>query len=152
MKVFVKTPYFKQQNCAVCVLAGNHASLWFHSFSAYWLPSKCLVGCQHIDLWSWMPALFWYPYHRWVVQFLCILITQGGWRCETTNTVKIAVHSAMGCCTATTMALTSIKQEFHGVNFLKFKRKVSVKSGHYREGAEDDVNSLYWRRKNQKIY
>ena len=27
-------------------------------------------------------------------------------------TVKIAVHSAKGCCTATTMALTSIKQGF----------------------------------------
>ena len=27
------------------------------------------------------------------------------------NMVKIAVHSAKGCCTATTMALTSIKQK-----------------------------------------
>ena len=26
--------------------------------------------------------------------------------------VKIAMHSAKGCCTATTMALTSIKQKF----------------------------------------
>ena len=29
----------------------------------------------------------------------------------TIHTVKIAVHSAKGCCTATTMALTSINQK-----------------------------------------
>ena len=28
-----------------------------------WLRSKCLVCCQHIDLWSWMRALSWSPYH-----------------------------------------------------------------------------------------
>ena len=30
---------------------------------------------------------------------------------DNTHTVKIAVHSAEGCCTATTMVLTSIKQK-----------------------------------------
>ena len=36
----------------------------------------------------------------------------GRWGCSIIHTVKIAVHSAKGCCTATTMALTSIKQKF----------------------------------------
>ena len=31
------------------------------------------------------------------------------------HTVKIAVHSAEGCCTATTMALTSSKQKIIGI-------------------------------------
>ena len=74
------------------------------SLLAYWLRSKRWVCCQHIYLWSWMRA-FWYPFHRWAMQVLCIVTAQGGGRCYTIHTVKIAVHSAEGCCTATTMPL-----------------------------------------------
>ena len=76
---------------------------WCFHFSAYWPRSKCFVCCQIIDFWSWMRALCWYPFHCWSVQVLCIVTAQ------TIQTVKIAVHSAKSCCTATTMALTSIK-------------------------------------------
>ena len=42
----------------------------------------------------------------------CVLVAaQGGERCLTIHKVKIAVHSAKGCCTATPMALTSIQQK-----------------------------------------
>ena len=43
-----------------------------YCFSAYWLRSKCLVCCQHIDFWCWIRAPFWYPFHRWSVQ-VCVL-------------------------------------------------------------------------------
>ena len=79
-------------------------------FSAYWLKSKCWVCCQHSYLWSWMRA-FWCPLRRWPVQVLCVVTAQGGGPCWTILMVKIAVHSAEGCCTATTMALTSSKQK-----------------------------------------
>ena len=46
------------------------------------------------------------------------------------NTVKIAVHSAEGCCTATTMALTSSKQ-----NYRKLVRKFFVNKGFAKSGA-----------------
>ena len=41
---------------------------------------------------------------------LCIATAQGGEWCKKMRTVKTVVHSAEGRCTATTMALTSIKQ------------------------------------------
>ena len=44
-------------------------------------------------------------------QVWCIVTAQGGGRCLTICTVKIAVHFAMGCCTVTAIALTSIKQK-----------------------------------------
>ena len=44
------------------------AHAW-NRFSGLCLRSKCLVCCQHIHLWSWMQALFWYPFHRWPVLY-----------------------------------------------------------------------------------
>ena len=52
-------------------------SLRIHSFLAYWLRSKCLVCCLHIDLWSWMGARFWNPFHCWSVQVLRIVTAHG---------------------------------------------------------------------------
>ena len=97
------------------------------SFPSFWLTSKCLVCCQHIHSWSgmweliwyiiyvgfvycWMQALFWYPFHCWAVQVLYIVTKQGGGRCYTIHSVKIAVNFAKICCAATTMALTSVKR------------------------------------------
>ena len=62
-----------------------------------------LVPCQHIDLWIWMWALSWNHFHCLFLRVLCIVPAQGGGRCSPIHTVKIAVHSAEGCCTATTM-------------------------------------------------
>ena len=45
------------------------------------------------------------------MQVLCIVTAQRGGRCSIIHMVKIAEHSAKGCCKATTMALTSIKQK-----------------------------------------
>ena len=49
-----------------------------YCFSAYWLSSKCWVCCQYIYLWSWMRALSWYPFHRWIVQVVSCHCT-GRW-------------------------------------------------------------------------
>ena len=103
----VKPPFSK---CSECMLITPKCA---ERVSDYWLRSKCWVCCQHIYLWSWMRA-FWYPFHRWAVQVLCVVTAQGGGRCWTIHTVKIAVHSAESCCTASTMALTSSKQKFMG--------------------------------------
>ena len=46
------------------------------------------------------------------MQVLCIVAAQGGVRCSTIHTVKIVVHSTKDCCTASTVALTSIEQGF----------------------------------------
>ena len=54
-------PSIKIQHTAARMLLHNTQVF---SFSAYWLRSKCWVCCQHIYLWSWMRALFWYPFHR----------------------------------------------------------------------------------------
>ena len=48
-------------------------------------------------------ALFWYLFCWWTVQVLCFVTAQGGGRCWQS-------HTAKGCCTATNMALTSIKR------------------------------------------
>ena len=72
--------------------------------SAYWLRLQCLVCCQHFDLWSWLRALYWYPFHRWAVQVLCIVTAQGDGR-------SILLEGCYTPCTATTMARTSIKQK-----------------------------------------
>ena len=61
---------------------------WVSRFSSYWLRPKHLVCCQHIDLWSWMQALFWNPFCCWSVQVLCIVTAQGGGQCSTMHTVK----------------------------------------------------------------
>ena len=80
---------------------------------AYWLRSQCLACCKHINFWSWLRAVFvTVSYRCWSVQILrIILAAQGDGRCQTIHTVKIAVPYSEGCCTATTMAITSIKQK-----------------------------------------
>ena len=45
------------------------------------------------------------------LQVFCILTEQGGVWYSTTHTIKRAVHSTEGCCTATTVAFTSIAQK-----------------------------------------
>ena len=67
------------------------------------LGSKCLVLPA-----NWMRALCLYPFHRWSM-YSCVVTAQGGGRFWKIHTVKIAVHSAECCSTATTMALTSSK-------------------------------------------
>ena len=42
---------------------------------------------------------------------LSVVTAQGGGQCSTMHAVKIAALSAKGCCTATTMSLTSTKQK-----------------------------------------
>ena len=64
-----------------------------------------------VELWLWMQALFWNPFYCGSVQVLCIVASQGSERCSTIHTVMIAVNSAKGCCTATTMAFTYFKQK-----------------------------------------
>ena len=92
------------------ILRSFRFGIVWHRLSADCPGSRCLVCCQHIDLWFWMPALSCNPFYRWSVQVLCIVAARGSVRCSTIHTVKIAVHSAEDCCTATTMALTSSKQ------------------------------------------
>ena len=82
------------------------------------MPLKC---CAHLSL-VLDAALFWYPFQLWSVQVLCIVTAQGGGRCQTVCTVKIAVHSAKGCCTATTTAHTSIQQKI--ISVLIFKQLI----------------------------
>ena len=43
------------------------------------------------------------------VHVLCIFTVNGAGQCSTIHTLKLAVLSAKRCCTATTVALTSIK-------------------------------------------
>ena len=43
-------------------------------------------------------------------RFCVLSLHKGGGRCLTIHTVKIAVHSAKRCCTATTMGLTYTEQ------------------------------------------
>ena len=62
---------------------------------------------QHIDLWSWMQALFWHQFYHWSLQVLCTVITQGGG--------QWAVHSDEGCCSTTNMVRTSIYQKLPGL-------------------------------------
>ena len=45
------------------------------------------------------------------MKVLCIVTAQGVGVCSTIHSVKLAVHSTEGYCTATTMVLTSIKQK-----------------------------------------
>ena len=73
------------------------------------LSVECVASTFTFYPWSWMWA-FWYPLHRQAVQVLCVVTAQGGGWCETIHTVKIAVHSAGGCCTATTMTPSSIRK------------------------------------------
>ena len=58
--------------------------------------------------WPWMRALSWHLFHCWSARVLWIYTAQGGGRYLKINIIKIAVISANGRCTATTMALTSI--------------------------------------------
>ena len=54
------------------------------SFPSFWLTSKCLVYCQHIDSWSGMRALIWY-----ICRF-CILLDAG------TDLVSVSLLSCAG--------------------------------------------------------
>ena len=84
------------------------SQLTCYRFSAFWLRSKCLVCCQHIDLWSWMRALFWNFFHCWSVQVFVNCHCTGRWAMFDNTQRKDSGCSAKSCCTATTMALTYI--------------------------------------------
>ena len=71
----------------------------------------------------WMRALCWYPFHRWSI-YSCVVTAQGGGRFWKIHTVKIAVHPAESCCTATTMALASIKQQISNSAWLRLQQSI----------------------------
>ena len=69
-------------------------------FSACWLRLKCLVCCQHIDLWSWMRALIWVSVPPFIRADFVYCFCKRRWAVlDITHTLKIAVHFAEGCCT-----------------------------------------------------
>ena len=60
------------------------------------------------------------------IQFSCIGTAEGGgWYC-TIHTVKIAVHSAEGCCSANTMAHTSNKQQISNSAWLTTQQYILI--------------------------
>ena len=71
------------------------------------------------------------------MQVLYIVTAQGGgWR-ETIHMGKIAVHSAKGCCTGTTMVLTSIKQKLNQYSSRQVIKFGVAVSGHW--GADHKI-------------
>ena len=56
------------------------------------------------------------------------------------HTVKIVVYSAAGCCTATTMALTSIKQKVIKPVVKTFLFKLNVSPIHVCDKIDDELS------------
>ena len=71
------------------------------------------------------------------MQVLCIFTAQGGVRCETIHMGQIAVHSAKGCCTGTTMTLTSIKKKLNQYSSRQVSRFGVAVSGYW--GADHKI-------------
>ena len=98
-------------------ISSGNLGVWLFAGSAYRPRSRCLpwlVCCQHIDLWSWTLALFWSLFHCWSERALCIVIAQESGLYSTTHTLrKRCIPLRAVRCTATTMALTSIRQRVY---------------------------------------
>ena len=78
------------------------------------------------------------------MRVLCIVTAQGGVRCSTIHTVKIAVHSAKGCCAATTMALTSIKQKFSAMNITSSDIETGININGFTRGETCKTVHFEW--------